>query len=148
MRSADGLDACFALSTAWPYAASGRARAAAARPHVARNERRPVVVAFIALSSRYLISKMNTRPPAPGAGPSCTVPAGTKTAFGVLAGVDPSKISSTAFLTWRCRGAAVPGGMAHASVRLFFHDGGAEDLVQAVRRLLDIGARQPASSLP
>ena len=35
----------------------------------------------------YLISKMNTRPPASGAGPACTVPAGTKITFGVVAGV-------------------------------------------------------------
>src|SRR5438045_3848835 len=43
MRSADGLDACFALSTACPNADSGRAAAAAASPEVARNERRPLL---------------------------------------------------------------------------------------------------------
>ena len=49
--------------------------------------------------SRYLISKMNTRPPASGAGPACTVPAGTKFTFGVVAGVAAVKTNSTASRT-------------------------------------------------
>src|SRR4051794_10835962 len=48
---------------------------------------------------RYRISKMNTRPPGSGVGPACTVPAGTNSTLGVLAGVDASKISSTALRT-------------------------------------------------
>ena len=55
MRSADGPDACRALSTACPNAARGRVAAAPAIAAVARNVRRPVLD-FI--SSPYLISKM------------------------------------------------------------------------------------------
>src|SRR5688500_8042575 len=47
MRSADGLDACLALSTACPNAASGRVAAAPAIAQVARKVRRPLLVFFM-----------------------------------------------------------------------------------------------------
>src|SRR3954447_10342934 len=60
MRSADGLDACFALSTACPYAVRGRVSAAAARPHVARNERRPVVAVIVLLLALFDLEDEHT----------------------------------------------------------------------------------------
>src|SRR5688572_494056 len=118
MRSAEGLDACFALSTACPNADRGRAAAAPARAQVARNARRPVLDFFIA--PPYLISKMYARPPSAGVGPGWTVPAGTNAALGV---VDPSKINSTASPTWRCAGADDPAITTHAAARLFSQAG-------------------------
>src|SRR5687767_5865772 len=114
MRSAEGLDACFALSTACPNAERGRAAAAPAMAQLARNARRPVVDFVIRAS--YLISKMYARAPSAGVGPAWIVPAGTNAAFGV---VEPSKISSTASPAWRCVGADDPGITTHAAARLF-----------------------------
>src|SRR3954465_14309986 len=129
MRSADGLDACFALSTACPNTDRGRAAAAAATPQAARNERRRLLAFMMtpradARVPRYLISKMKTRPPASGTGPACTVPAGTKVTFGVVAGVAALKTSSTASRTWRCVGGAAPGGIAQPNALRLSHDGG------------------------
>jgi hypothetical protein len=66
MRSAEGLDASFALSTACPNAERGRAAAAPAIAQLARNARRPVLDLFMAPS--YLISKMYARPLSGGVG--------------------------------------------------------------------------------
>src|SRR5688572_15998639 len=118
MRKAEGLDACFALSTACPNADRGRAAAAPAIAQLARNARRPVPDFFIAPS--YLISKIYARPPSGAVGPACTVPAGTNEAFGVVV---PSKTSSTAGPAWRCVGAAAAGITTQAAARLFSQAG-------------------------
>ena len=81
LRVVDGLPEC-----------GQRPRGGGGRQATGGQERTPTVARVLItprpiLLSRYLISKMNTRPPASGAGPACTVPAGTKLAFGVVAGV-------------------------------------------------------------
>ena len=95
-------------------------------------------------SSRYLISKMNTRPPAPGAGPSCTVPADTNIAFGVVAGVAPVEDQLDGVLDVTMHRSGGAGRDRPRVAPLVPPRWGAEDLMQAVGRLDDFGARRRA----